>query len=110
MQRAVFAHIDARAAKNVVAFHVGNGGFRRPIEAAILKGMGVRAGIPDIVIIKAGRPFMLELKAPGGRLSEAQKSMRHKLWDAGVPVGEAHSLDEALTWLEKHGILKGRAQ
>ena len=34
------------------AFHPANGGWRSRVEAAILKGMGVRAGVPDIIAIK----------------------------------------------------------
>jgi hypothetical protein len=39
IQKAVFQHLAARGCG--VAFHVPNGGWRSPIEAAILKGMGV---------------------------------------------------------------------
>ena len=33
IQRAVFDHLRARAARGVFAFHVPNGGYRKPIEA-----------------------------------------------------------------------------
>jgi hypothetical protein len=48
IQSAVFAHLRARGAPGIFAFHPANGGYRKPIEAAILKGMGVVAGVPDI--------------------------------------------------------------
>jgi hypothetical protein len=51
IQQAVFAHLRMRAAPGVVAFHVPNGGYRRPVEAARLKGLGVRAGVPDVIAI-----------------------------------------------------------
>ena len=54
IQRAVFLHLAARGCG--FAFHVPNGGWRSPIEAAILKGMGVRAGVPDLIVIKDGLP------------------------------------------------------
>ena len=44
--------------------HIPNGGRRSPIEAAIFKSLGVRAGSPDLLIIRAGQPMFLELKAP----------------------------------------------
>jgi len=44
IQRAVIQHLRLRPAAGVFAFHVPNGGARRPIEAAILKGLGVTAG------------------------------------------------------------------
>jgi hypothetical protein len=46
IQRAVFQHLRARAAPGVFAFHVPNGGYRKPVEAAIMKGLGVVAGVP----------------------------------------------------------------
>jgi hypothetical protein len=64
IQKAVFQHLAARGCG--FAFHVPNGGWRSPIEAAILKGQGVRPGVPDLIVIKDGFPFALELKAEGG--------------------------------------------
>jgi hypothetical protein len=58
IQKAVFQHPAARGCG--FAFHVPNGGWRSPIEAAILKGQGVRPGVPDLVAIRDGLPFALE--------------------------------------------------
>ena len=69
IQRAVFEHLAVRAASTVFAFHPANGGWRSRVEAAILKGMGVRAGVPDIIAIKDARCYALELKASNGRLT-----------------------------------------
>jgi hypothetical protein len=65
IQRAIFAHFTARGARDCYAFHCPNGGARSKVEAAILKGLGVRAGVPDIIAIRDGRAYALELKAPG---------------------------------------------
>jgi hypothetical protein len=46
IQRAVFEHLAIRAASTVFAFHPANGGWRSRVEAAILKGMGVRSRCP----------------------------------------------------------------
>jgi hypothetical protein len=72
LQRTVFQHLAARGAPGTFAFHVPNGGWRSPVEAAILKGLGVVAGVPDLMLIRDGSVFGLELKALGGRLSPAQ--------------------------------------
>ncbi len=72
IQRAVFQHLRARKAPRTFAFHVPNGGKRRPIEAAIMKGLGVVAGVPDIIAIREGHTFALELKADGGKPSAKQ--------------------------------------
>jgi hypothetical protein len=75
IQRAVFEHLALRGAPAMFAFHPANGGWRSRVEAAILKGMGVRAGVPDIIAIKGGRCYALELKAIGGRLTPVQRDI-----------------------------------
>jgi hypothetical protein len=109
IQRAVFQHFEKRGAPGVFAFHVPNGGYRRLVEAAILKGLGVIPGVPDVIAIKGGRVFALELKAPGGRRSPAQRAALSALERAGASIALAHSLDGALFWLELWGLLRGRA-
>lgn len=90
--------------------HVPNGGKRRPIEAAILQGLGVRAGASDLLLWHAGKSFALELKAPGGRASDAQLQFITDIERAGAAACIAIGLDAALRWLEQHGLLRGRAQ
>jgi hypothetical protein len=60
IQRAVFEHLRVRSAPGIFAFHPPNGGWRWHIEAAILKGLGVRAGVPDVIAVKDGRIYGLE--------------------------------------------------
>lgn len=110
IQRAVFQHIAARGAPGVFAFHVPNGGARSSIEAAILKGLGVVAGVPDIIAIRGGMAFALELKAEGGRLSAAQRDAQDALRVAGAVVATSTGLDEALAQLEAWALLRGIAQ
>src|SRR5262245_6562568 len=107
IQRAVFNHLRYRGAPNIVAFHVPNGGKRSRLEAAIMKGLGVVAGVPDIVIIKDGQVFMPELKTAKGRLTGAQRDMQPKLRAAGAHTAVCYGLDQALRWLETNGLLRG---
>jgi hypothetical protein len=109
IQRAVFQHFGWRSAPDVFAFHVPNGGARRRIEAVILRGLGTTPGIPDVIAVKAGRVFGLELKSAGGRLSAAQRATHEAMRAAGAVVGVAAGLDDALAWLEGHGLLLGTA-
>jgi hypothetical protein len=109
IQAAVFQHFRARAAAGVFAFHVPNGGYRRPIEAKILQGLGVTGGVPDVCAIKQGRAYFLELKAEGGRLSEAQERALIALREAGAMATHAHGLSQALRILEGWGLLRGIA-
>ena len=107
IQRAVFAHIRARGVPGLFAFHPANGGYRRPHEAAILKGLGVTAGVPDVVLIHKGRAFGLELKAPGGRLSSRQEAALAAMDEAGACVCVAEGIDRAVLVLEAWGLLRG---
>jgi VRR-NUC domain len=107
IQRAVFEHLAVRGASDVFAFHPANGGWRSRIEAAILKGLGVRPGVPDVIAIKAGRAYAIELKAPGGRVTEAQRSAQAALRAAGAAVAVAHGLDAAIDQLERWKLLSG---
>src|SRR5262245_19458811 len=110
IQRAVFQHLRARAAPGVFAFHVPNGGYRKPVEAAILKSLGVVAGVPDVFAVHNGRCFALELKAEGARVSDKQLETLAALRDAGAFTCVAEALDRALACLEAWGLLRGRAQ
>jgi VRR-NUC domain len=90
-------------------FAVPNGGYRRPVEAAIMKATGTVAGVPDTIWIKDGRVFAIELKALGGRLSDAQLKTMAEMREAGAVVAVATGIDEALCKLENLGLLRGRA-
>jgi len=109
IQRAVFQHLRARGCPGVFAFHPANGGYRRPVEAALLKGMGVVAGVPDVIVIHQGRVYALELKAPGGRATDKQLATIAALEAAGAFTCIAEGLDRAMACLERWGLLKGHA-
>lgn len=109
IQREVFKHLKVRKAKRVFAFHVPNGGKRAPIEAAIMKGLGVTAGVPDLIAIKDGKTYGLELKAEGGRVGPKQNEVLWQMENAGAVTGIVFGLSAALKWLEDNGILVGRA-
>jgi hypothetical protein len=108
IQRAVFKHFEARAALGVFAFHPANGGWRSSIEAKILKGLGVKAGVPDVIAIKDGKVYALELKVPGRRATDVQVETIDRMTKAGARCAIAHGLDDALRWLEGEGLLRGR--
>jgi hypothetical protein len=108
IQRAVFAHLRARGAPGVFAFHPANGGYRKPVEAAILKGLGVVAGVPDVFAVYNGKCFALELKAEGGRATDKQLETIAALREAGAFTAIAEGFDRALACLEAWGLLRGR--
>lgn len=108
IQRAIFQHLRARKAPGVFAWHTPNGGKRKPIEASILKGLGVVAGVPDIVAIRGGHTYGLELKAEGGKPSDKQTATMAEMERAGATIALATGLDAAIAQLEAWGLLTGR--
>jgi hypothetical protein len=103
IHRAVCQHLRQRGVPGLVWWHTPNGGKRRPVEAAILKGLGTRAGVADLIFVHRGRPFALELKADDGRPTVEQMA-------AGGCACIVHGLDRALRTLETWGLLCGTAQ
>ena len=106
IQKAVFDHIAARAYPGVVAFHSPNGGYRRPVDAAIFKGMGVLAGVSDVLACHDGKFFALELKAEGQRPTAAQLEFIAAVNEAGGYATWAEGLTRALNILECWGLLR----
>jgi hypothetical protein len=80
-----------------------------PHVEPVLKGLGVVAGVPDIILINAGRTYGLELKADGGKLSTAQRETMAAMERAGTTVAHAVGLDPPVRQLEDWGLLRGRA-
>ena len=106
IHKAVVSHLNWRAMPGVFFFHPANGGFRSKTEAAIFKGLGVKSGVPDLIIFYKAQIFGLELKASYGRLSPSQRLCMDAMELAGARVSIAHSLDEALITLECWGVLR----
>lgn len=103
IQRAVFEHLQVRGAPGLVAWHTPNAGWRSKREAAIFAGLGVRPGVSDIVGVHAGKVYALELKAEGGRATEAQLQFLAEMEAAGAVAAIADDLDNALVTLERWG-------
>jgi hypothetical protein len=110
IQAAVFEHFAARGAPGVYAFHVPNGGWRSRVEAKILKGLGVRPGVPDVIAIHRGEIYALELKADNGKATDAQLQAIEDLRAAGAHAEVAVGLDAAIKQLEDWQLLRGRTQ
>lgn len=117
LQRALFQHIRQRGVPGLVAWHTPNGAYlggkrsRKGVAIAgsIMKGLGVLPGVSDIIAVYDGKVFALELKAPGGRATEAQLEFISNMERAGAFTCVAEGLDRALKTLEMWGLLRGEA-
>jgi hypothetical protein len=110
IQRSVIQHLAWRAHPDAFCFHVPLGGYRKPIEAAILKSIGTIAGVPDLICILYGRVFAMEIKTERGRVSDVQRVIHERLRRAGAEVAVVFGLEETLAQLTAWGILVGRSQ
>ena len=106
-QKALFQWIDYNKNKYEeleTIYHIPNGGKRNAREAARLKQEGVRAGVPDVHLpIPKGMyiGLWIEMKAPGGKLTNYQKDWKNKLESWGHKVIVCYNWEEA-----KNSILK----
>ena len=103
-QRAVCKYLDL---KRILYCHVPNGGGRSKIEAAIMKGLGVKAGVPDLLIFDRPIPGIagcaIEMKSATGRVSPQQKEWLDALEKRGWLVCVARSAGEAIAFLRGNG-------
>jgi len=102
IQRAI---IDRLRWFDVLCHHSPNEGKRTAITGRRLKGEGMRAGWPDLACYGPnGEHALLEVKAPKGRLSDAQRECHAELARKGQVVRVVTSQDEAVSALREAGF------
>jgi hypothetical protein len=103
LQKQVVAYLRM-ACPDAITVHIPNGGYRSNIEAAILQGLGVLAGVADLMILwYPAKVAFIELKAPGEskRLSPAQVGFLCSLENMGIPNAVCDSLDAVRTKIKE---------
>lgn len=95
--------LEAAAPRTVLWWHTPNGEKRDRVTAAILKGMGVKPGIPDLLLYDTltGHLHAIEVKAKDGYLTAEQKSWMDRFTCS--PTGRyavARSVDDVIQILE----------
>src|SRR5262245_54862819 len=110
IQQVVFEHLRKRGAAGLVAFHPKNGGLHQSIAGWRIRNfkLGVEPGIPDVIVAHDCKTYALELKTVEAKASEEQEIILIKLRAAGWICGVAYGIDEAIAWLERNGLLRGR--
>lgn len=86
-------------------YHVPNGGSRNRAEAGKLKRMGVRAGVPDLVLPVPRNGYAglyIELKVGENRPSKNQKNWLEKLALHGYKALVCYGGNEAIAILEQY--------
>jgi hypothetical protein len=104
LQRAVVDFLEVSLPQDAIFFHCPNGGLRSKKVAARLSGLGVKAGIPDLILLHRQRTYFIELKAKHGTFSAAQRAMERRLIYAGYDVCLCKSVPEVEAALRAVGV------
>ena len=86
-------------------YAIPNGGFRHKTTASILKGEGVKKGIPDLHLFIAMEPYhslYIEMKNAKGDLSEDQKAVIPILRAEGHKVVVCRTVNQAIGEIFKY--------
>lgn len=81
----------------LLLFAVPNGGARNKIEAGIMKGEGVTAGVADMILFLPNsehHALCIEFKTPKGRQQDSQKRFQRKVEVFGYRYEIVRSFDE----------------
>lgn len=123
-QRAIVQWLDLALRPGARFFHPANGGARSKVEAAMFQQIGVRAGVPDLVLAwseaapygtprlpsgerrQVSRVGFLEVKTGRGSLTEAQREFRAWCLDNCIPYAIVRSLTEAVDVVTGWGLTK----
>ena len=76
-----------------------------PARLAKLKRMGLRPGVADLVFIKDGRAYFLEMKKPGGNQSDNQIDFQLDCAIVKAQYAVTWSFEEAVKILQSWGII-----
>ncbi len=102
LHMAIADFLRATLAPHVFWSTIGHGGFRlNKAAAGRLKGIGVRAGVPDVLILhpETGVAHFIEIKIVGGTLSGPQKAMHTLILNSHARVSVCRSVQQVEQFL-----------
>lgn len=89
----------------LLLFAVPNGGVRSSIEAAIMKGEGVTAGVADVLLLFPSASFhglCIEFKTPKGRQQPSQIIWQRNVEWAGYQYAIVRSFEQFQECIRKY--------
>ena len=108
IHKAVIGHLRLRGVRGLVYFHCPMGAhYGSKAQGGMMKSLGARAGVSDLILVHRSKIFALELKAPGGRATEEQLLFIADMERQGAFCAIATGIDQALKTLEIWGLLRG---
>lgn len=106
VQRSVVDLLAYSSQPDVAWTHMPSGGQRSPGAGGKLKALGHAPGWPDLVFVKEGRFYGLELKTVSGRVSPVQHLAHDALIRAGASIHVAYGFDDAVLVLRAWGMIR----
>lgn len=88
--------------RETLSFSIPNEGAQG--RSGRLKGMGLRAGAADYVLIEEGRAYFIEFKSPGGTQGKKQIKFEEDAIRAGARYGIARSVGDAIRLMNEWDI------
>lgn len=86
------------------ANEIGLAGAAVQRQIAKAKSLGMVPGWPDLEVLTVHGPLFLEVKSPGGRLTDAQQDVHDRMRALGYRVAVVRGVDEARAALAAWGI------
>lgn len=89
----------------LLLFAVPNGGARNRIEAGIMKGEGVTAGVADMLFLLPNKyhyALCIEVKTPKGKQQDSQKRFQRKVEAFGYRYEIVRSLEEFIKLMRNY--------
>lgn len=106
IQRAIASYLDVALPPDCFYTAVNPKPFKSKAAAGISKAMGMKAGVPDIVLCASGRFVGIEVKQEGKYLEKVQKAVHEQIGNAGGKCFTVRSIDDVEDVLNELGIEK----
>ncbi len=107
IQASLVDYLYYAAKPDVHYFAIPNQANRHIHNAVKMKAEGVRSGVADLCfMLPGGKAAWLEMKKPGGSMSDTQKQFRDICKTLGHLWGLAKSVNEAIEILTEWDVLK----
>jgi len=85
--------------------HVANERKCTPMQGAMLKAMGVKAGVADYVVFANQFTGFIEFKKPKGRQTDSQRDFQARVESFGMPYRLAYSVNDGISILQEWGLM-----
>lgn len=104
LQTGIFAYLRRALPDDAFVSSVDHARKQSQLSGLFQRARGVRAGLPDLVIVHRGRAYWMEVKTDAGSLSDAQRALHVEIRRAGAEVAVVRSIEDAEGWCRTWGV------